>query len=159
MPLREFRLPGLTALVLLAAAAASAQDGGMAACVADSYDPNDCLGVISGSCTQAAREDTTLTTVGCIEEETEAWDVMLNAEYQTTMTVFREADASGDVAGTTRESALKEAQRAWIAFRDAECGLRYAQWGNGSMRQIAAANCLMEETAERAIALRQMREP
>ena len=34
---------------------------------------------------------------------------------------------------------LLAAQRAWIAFRDAECTLAYDRYGSGSMRVIAAA--------------------
>ena len=51
-----------------------------------------------------------------------------------------------------------EAQRAWIAFRDTACALDYAEWGSGSMRNIAWADCRMQMTAERTIELRAMRE-
>jgi uncharacterized protein YecT (DUF1311 family) len=77
------------------------------------------------------------------------------------MRQLRAADATGDIAAPdmTREGTLREAQRAWIVFRDAECRAQYALYGTGSLRQVVGANCVMSETAERAIELRQMREP
>ena len=57
-----------------------------------------------------------------------------------------------------RADSLRAAQRAWIAFRDAECGLEYALWGSGSMRNIAGTDCLMHMAAERTIELRAKRE-
>ena len=57
-----------------------------------------------------------------------------------------------------RAEKLLEAQRAWIVYRDAECALDYAEWGAGSMRNIAHADCRLQMTAERTIELRRMRE-
>ena len=53
-----------------------------------------------------------------------------------------------------RADSLLAAQRAWIVLRDADCGLEYAMWGSGSMRQIAGAGCRMQRTAERTIYLK-----
>lgn len=115
--------------------------------------PN-CLGQASNDCQLRAGGDTTVGIIACLASETEAWDGILNDEYQNTRAAFRERDAS---EGLTLADGLRDAQRAWIAFRDAECGLSYAVWGGGSMRGIAHANCLMVMTAERSLALRDMR--
>jgi uncharacterized protein YecT (DUF1311 family) len=53
-----------------------------------------------------------------------------------------------------RADSLRDAQRAWIPLRDAQCALEYAMWGSGSMRQIAGAACLLDLTAKRVIYLR-----
>lgn len=131
------------------------------ACLADAAHPMDCIGLTVGACTQRPGGETTVGMVDCINAETEVWDAILNEEYGTTMSLLREEDETGDLAapGMTREGALREAQRAWIAFRDAECRAQYARWGGGTLRQVVGANCVMSETAERAIELRQMREP
>ena len=60
--------------------------------------------------------------------------------------------------GGQRVEALRDAQRAWIAFRDAECAMEYAAWGTGSIRSIAGADCMMSLTAERTVRLIELRE-
>ena len=102
---------------------------------------------------------TTLGMVSCTVAEARAWDAILNVEYQQTLDDLeamdtREAVQFPDYAA--RADSLRDAQRAWIAFRDAECGLVYAMWGAGSMRNIASANCKLEMTAERALELRNL---
>ena len=105
-----------------------------------------CLGQAAGACVEAGN-DTTLGTSTCIQSETAAWDVILNREYKAVRTTLKAQDpALADM--------LLQAQRAWIAYRDAECALEYGRWGGGSIRTIVGANCMMLETAERAIELR-----
>ena len=111
-----------------------------------------------------AGEDGGETTLGmsmCMADEVELWDGILNAEYRETMDFAKAMDA-GEVEYfpeyAKRAEALRDAQRAWIAFRDAECALAYAEWGSGSMRHIAGSECVMRMTAERALELRAMRE-
>ena len=121
-----------------------------------------CRDAVSGPCME--REvggQTTLGMSSCLMAEAAAWDRHLNEEYRATMTVFAEQDAEEAAffpGIPPRADALKAAQRAWIAFRDAECALAYAQWGAGSMRSIAGAGCQADMTATRAIELRAMRE-
>lgn len=148
------------ALGLLAAPAAGQESANVRACIAGADEPMVCVGAMVEACV-AGRPDgeTTAGMVECIGAETAAWDQVLNEEYAATMAEFRALDATGDVVAddVTREGKLREAQRAWIAFRDAECTLQYARWGMGTLRQVVGANCLLEETAERAIELRAMR--
>ena len=121
-----------------------------------------CIGRASESC--MAGEDGGETTLGmsmCMADEVELWDGILNAEYRETMDFAKAMDA-GEAEYfpeyAKRAEALRDAQRAWIAFRDAECALAYAEWGSGSMRHIAGSECVMRMTAERALELRAMRE-
>ena len=154
---------GLAAVAAAAmmAGPAAAQDEAVRACLRDAVDKRACIGASLDPCLAAPGGETTTGISACIVAETEAWDRMLNDEYQQTMAAFRALDATGDVAGRglERSPTLREAQRAWIAFRDAECELQYARWGLGTMRQIAGANCLLAMTAERAIKLVEMRGP
>lgn len=117
-----------------------------------------CIGQTSTLCMDTERGG--YSTVGmmfCTLAEYHAWDLQLNATYQTTLaglqaTDSQEADLFPEFAN--RAEALRTAQRAWIAFRDGECALAYALWGSGSMRQIAGASCLLDMTATRTIELR-----
>lgn len=105
-----------------------------------------CLGQAAGACIDAGN-DTTLGSSTCIQSETAAWDAILNREYKAVRSALQAQDLA-------LVDMLQAAQRAWIAYRDAECGLEYGRWGDGSIRTIVGANCMMLETAERAIELR-----
>jgi uncharacterized protein YecT (DUF1311 family) len=50
---------------------------------------------------------------------------------------------------TERKNTLIEAQRAWIKFRDTNCGF-YADPKGGSAARIAANECILNATADRA---------
>ena len=121
-----------------------------------------CIGRMSTTCMDSQDGGhTTLGMTSCLNAEATVWDMFLNAEYKAMRTHAKAMDA--DEAAhfpefAKRAEALLAAQRAWIAFRDAECDLAYAEWGSGSMRNIAWADCQMRMTAERAIELRAMRE-
>ena len=129
---------------------------------ADTEAKAACLGEMSTFCmeTQDGGEST-LGMTSCLNAEADVWDGFLNDEYRRTRDWARRADEDEAVLFpeyAVRSDKLLEAQRAWIAFRDAECALDYAEWGSGSMRNIAYADCRMTMTADRTIDLRQMRE-
>lgn len=121
-----------------------------------------CIGVAATACMEG--EEGGQSTLGmsmCTDAETGIWDARLNAEYDRTMGAAQAMDAE-DLEifpeYARRADALRTAQRAWIAFRDAECALEYARWGAGSMRHVSGATCHLQLTAERAIELRAKRE-
>ena len=123
---------------------------------------SQCIGAMAQVCMDD--QDGGHTTLGmssCLGAEGQVWDRFLNAEYKATMAWSAASDkdeAEYFPAYAKRAEHLRAAQRAWIAFRDAECALEYAQWGSGSMRSIAGADCQMQMTAERTIDLLEMRE-
>lgn len=151
---------GLIASVAVALALpAGAQEGGVDARLVDecfTATPTgerspSCLGMASNQCQdQSPQSGTTLAITSCITAETEAWDAILNAQYGQTREHLRAQRP--DLA-----EHLLAAQRAWIAFRDADCALNYERWADGSIRGIVFANCVMVKTAERSIELRDMR--
>lgn len=112
-----------------------------------------CLGNAAGAC-QSQGFDTTIGISQCIQAETAVWDQILNREYKAVRGAFQ-----GRFAGQTPlNDMLLGAQRAWIAYRDAECALAYGRYADGTLRSIVAANCMMVMTAQRAIELRDMKE-
>lgn len=129
---------------------------------ADWDSREECIGRLSQACMSGEEDgESTHGMARCIRAETEAWDRLLNAEYRATMDWAKEADAdereySPEYAN--RAETLRDAQRAWIAFRDAQCAFDYAQWGSGSMRLIVGAACFMEMTAQRTLELGRMRD-
>jgi uncharacterized protein YecT (DUF1311 family) len=81
----------------------------------------------------------------CIGAEFEAQDRRLNAAYKA-------LNAAGN---DKRKTAIRDAQRKWIAFRDANCAL----YGDGgSAGRIAANECLLHHTARRAEELENLKQ-
>ena len=97
-----------------------------------------------GACIDASG-GATFAMIKCINAEYERQDLRLNKAYQTVM-----SDLSAE-----RRQALRAAQRAWITFRDANCSFYFDPQG-GSYARVAANECMMSETAERAFELEQM---
>lgn len=83
--------------------------------------------------------DTTQGMVECIVAEHQRQDVRLNKAYKALM-----ADLTPE-----RKKQLQEAQRAWIKFRDANCGFYYDPDG-GTMARVSGNDCVMTITANRA---------
>lgn len=82
----------------------------------------------------------------CAAAELEAADSVLNRTYQRLLRVIEPG----------RVDALREAQRAWIRFRDAECELQSSEFEGGSMRPAVHALCLADLSKKRAEALEDM---
>lgn len=83
---------------------------------------------------------------GRIGAKAAAWDAILDRERRTT----REAPSGVGAAGI-------DAQRAWIAHRDAACALAHAPWQGGAVRSIVASDRVPRFTAAGATAPRDMR--
>ncbi|HEY9580159.1 MAG TPA: lysozyme inhibitor LprI family protein [Rhizorhapis sp.] len=87
---------------------------------------------------QACSGGNSVEIVQCLAAKTRAHDARLNASFKAAM---------GHVDAPQREL-LRQAQRLWIQYRDANCRLYGAS--EGSLREIAAAECLRTMTADRA---------
>lgn len=75
----------------------------------------------------------------CIATETKAQDVRLNKAYKELMAQLT----------PERKKQLQEAQRAWLKYRDANCGF-YADPDGGSLATVNSNDCFMTATASRA---------
>ena len=92
-------------------------------------------------------DGSTVDMVECIGALRDKWDKRLNAAYGKVM-----KGLSGE-----QKTALRDAQRKWIAYRDADCSF-YAG-GEGTISRIEAATCLFALTRDRAQELEMMLEP
>lgn len=81
----------------------------------------------------------TVAIVECVTAKDRAADQRLNAVYGI---LLRERADPG------QREALRAAQRLWVQFRDANC--RFYAAAEGSLAQVAAAECLRAMTADRA---------
>jgi uncharacterized protein YecT (DUF1311 family) len=164
------------ALLALFAGPAAAQEAPapsprIRACIeAAERDPEaerGCVGSDALACMQAGPEgQTTVGMMECYMAETAAWDAELNAVYGSLLALaeaMAEAyppegeAAAGDPAAGGHPALLRDAQRAWIAFRDADCAEAAGYWGDGTMRLVAGAECMMERTAGRTLELLEKR--
>ena len=97
-----------------------------------------------------------------------AADAALNAQYRATMAVAAKDDASraGDLkAGVARpdrdptyRAALLASQRAWLAFRDAQCRVEGFAYRGGSAQDMAEAQCATALTRTRTAELRRLQQ-
>ncbi len=116
-----------------------------------------CAGLAADLCMRRnVGGETTVGMGGCLSRELEVWDGRLNAAYGSLRDAYGISDAELAELGSSapsRADALRDAQRAWIPFRDANCALEAAQWGGGTGGGPATVSCLLSMTAERALAL------
>jgi uncharacterized protein YecT (DUF1311 family) len=96
----------------------------------------------------------------CAALDFERADAELNAEYRAAIADARRTDRSPDngrAPGDDRpgeEATLREAQRAWVVFRDATCRLEgYGERG-GSIEPMVYDGCRARLTRERTAQLR-----
>jgi uncharacterized protein YecT (DUF1311 family) len=75
----------------------------------------------------------------CISEEFELQDHRLNRAYKALVASVH----------ANRRADLRDAQRKWIAFRDANCGFYYDSQG-GSAARLASKECVVTLTVDRA---------
>ncbi len=116
-----------------------------------------CIGAASGLCMEATEGGyTTAGMADCTYAETAEWDRLLNAEYAALRATMEE----GDIAypdSVDLSDALRDAQRAWIAYRDAECSLQQFLSRGGTIGILSGGSCRLSFTARRTIEFHRMR--
>ena len=94
------------------------------------------------TCLDSPDGGSTMGMVQCIGEELKVQDAALNAAYRSLVGQMTPDQKAG----------LQKAQRAWIAFRDADCAARYSpDWG--TISTITANMCVLQRTVERTLEL------
>lgn len=96
----------------------------------------------------------------CAARDFERADAELNAEYRASIAHARATDRSPDSGRTEgddrpgEEATLREAQRGWVAYRDAHCRLEGYSERGGSMESLVYDTCRAELTRARTAQLR-----
>ena len=85
----------------------------------------------------------TVEMLNCSAAEIELQDARLNKAYKEVMAQLSES----------RKKELRDAQRAWIKYRDANCKFHADAEGGGSVVGLNSSDCFMSATASRAIEL------
>lgn len=79
--------------------------------------------------------------VECFKAKIAQWDKRLNIAYRKAL----------QLAQPKQREQLRKAQRAWLAYRDANC--LYWDLGEGTIARIQAGDCMYRLTKERALEL------
>jgi uncharacterized protein YecT (DUF1311 family) len=99
----------------------------------------------------------------CAAQDAERADAELNIVYRTAIASAQAADreyasyqtgAAGPSSEPGEEASLREAQRAWVAFREAHCRLEGYEARGGSMEPMLEAGCRATITRARTAELR-----
>lgn len=85
----------------------------------------------------------------CAYQDWEAVDAQLNEVYGEAMSVLKSWDASLPEDERGGAEALKEAQRAWITFRDKACEAEGYAMKGGSAEPLLVYGCMRVLTEER----------
>jgi uncharacterized protein YecT (DUF1311 family) len=96
-----------------------------------------------GRCMAAPAAKSTNGMLGCIAAETRIQDRHLNGVYGMALRNLM----------VDQRQRLQSAQRAWIAFRDADCSARVDPQVWGSISRIDGALCVLNRTVQRTIEL------
>jgi uncharacterized protein YecT (DUF1311 family) len=92
----------------------------------------------------------------CADREYAAADAALNDIYTQALAAIAKSDGEKPYDPKSWETALRASQRAWIAFRDADCkGLEPMQWSGGTGSTGAVLGCMTQLTHERIRVLKE----
>lgn len=86
----------------------------------------------------------------CGEQSFEKADAALNAAYKKALAAIPEMATEPPYDAKSWEKALRESQRAWVAFRDAECnGHVPMPWTGGTGATSEIYGCMTDKTEAR----------
>ncbi|WP_405405674.1 lysozyme inhibitor LprI family protein [Paracoccus sp. Ld10] len=119
-------------------------------CLASDAAPDSCAGLAANACMEGQGGFSTVGMGFCLGAERDWWDDRLNVAYGEVLTRAKTQDAQPNTPDPHQAVALRDMQRAWIAFRDAACGYEAARWTGGTGAGPAAAQCLLILTARQA---------
>ena len=91
---------------------------------------------------------------GCASQAYEAADAELNAAYGPAMEMAKSIDDAGANGAVPAATLLRDAQRAWIVFRDASCDAEATLARGGTMQSMLFYICLERLTRARTEDLR-----
>jgi uncharacterized protein YecT (DUF1311 family) len=105
---------------------------------------------IAGEAIDCSNPTSTVEMNECADRELAAADAKLNAAYDKALKSLKDLASDPPFDAKAWEEALRKSQRAWIAFRDAECKDHVPMfWSGGTGTTSAVLGCLSRKTKER----------
>ena len=106
---------------------------------------------------ESCEDDPTLNTLQineCLSRKHKTADEELNRVYRSVLAELSTRAQDGDAPSRAARDALILGQRAWVRFRDGECGARYGYFIEGTLRNPTALSCKIELTEDRIKTIR-----
>lgn len=94
----------------------------------------------------------------CAGADYDEADQELNAEYKKVRKLLATRDNDADEDGKGAVDALVASQRAWVAFRDANCELTGFQARGGTMEPMLISSCMADMSRKRTEELQSLAE-
>jgi uncharacterized protein YecT (DUF1311 family) len=113
-----------------------------------------CIGIVQDACAKEPGNGSNAAMSGCVGREVTVWDERLNAAYKAALAgdlAGREAYRDGGARKLTGAEVMREAQRAWIGFRERKCSAARLPMEGGSGAALLGGACFLQETARQAI--------
>lgn len=109
-----------------------------------------CRGIIFEACPENA--GSTQGMVNCQTVEFRFWEQRMTLAYNELLEAYRDGDTDAfEYSPYKLAPMLREAQKAWIEYRDRHCEVfERFRYRGGSMGRLTAASCLNDMTAQRA---------
>lgn len=82
----------------------------------------------------------------CVSADLALEDKRLNAIYRDLIALLKTRDKEQD---RTNEESLRRAQRAWVAFRDADCEFAGKAMEGGTFEVVLQLQCILKHTSAR----------
>ena len=92
----------------------------------------------------------------CAEQDCQAVDARLTTAYKAAVAVMKQVDANLAIADQGAALALRDGERGWIVYRDANCAAEAWAFHGGSAEPVVIHVCRARVTAARADELETM---
>lgn len=102
------------------------------------------------------RARTTVDMISCADRELRKHDANMARAYRALTERAKSMNTSEPGYGPPPLDALQQSQRAWLAFRDADCHWKSTSFYGGTGQAVIAANCRAMMTRDRAAELQSM---
>lgn len=103
----------------------------------------------SGQTLDCSNPMTQVEMTGCAAQDFEASDAALNAAYRAAIAMVRRWDSGQPGLDPSNEAMLRDAQRAWIPYRDQACAAESTIARGGTMQNQLFYLCLDRLTEQR----------
>jgi uncharacterized protein YecT (DUF1311 family) len=113
-----------------------------------------CVGTVQDACAKESGNESSAAMSGCVGREVAVWDERLNTSYKAALAgdlARRDVYRGGGARKRTGAEVMREAQRAWIGFRERKCSAARLPMEGGSGAALLGGACFLQETARQAI--------
>lgn len=149
-------------LAVVGAGIVCAQDAPTAAdravidkCLADARKtkalPESCIGAVQKPCLDSPDGQSTLGMRECSNREMAVWDERLNKAYKAFLDQNGDTDAERDGRKVKGADLIRDAERAWLTFRDKQCDVTGLPMEGGTGAYVLIDDCYLDLTADHAL--------